>query len=463
MPLVEEIPVALPVRSQGKRWQVGTLTYTTPALLILFGWLLWGDFAWAMKDRTVGPVLQLMLKQFSASDTLNGILLSSLPLAISMILGPIIAYKSDRHRGRWGRRIPFLLIPAPIVALAMIGLAMSPTLGVSLHELLGQHSPGLNVATLIWLCLFWIVYDFSTTIANSVFGALINDVVPQAVVGRFYGCFRATSLLAGIGFNYWLFGQAEEYYLWIFLGMGLLYGVGFSMMCLKVKEGDYPPPELANSSGGVIAFFAAARTYFGQCFGIPFYRWYYVAGAMAWMALAPFNLFNIFYAKSLDMNMTTYGECIALTFVISFFLAYPLGVLADRFHPLRVCLVVQFFYMVGMLCSGLLVTDVTSFAVALVVHGVLSGTFMTSAASLGQRLLPRPKFAQFNSAAGIVGCLGGIIVGPGVGLFLDHADHNYRYTFYMAFALEASALIAGLILYRKFVALGGSRNYVAPI
>jgi hypothetical protein len=40
-------------------------------------------------------------------------------------------------------------------------------------------------------------------IANAVFGGLINDVVPPALIGRFFGLFRAVSLLAGIIFNFW--------------------------------------------------------------------------------------------------------------------------------------------------------------------------------------------------------------------------------------------------------------------
>src|SRR5476651_1446736 len=88
-----------------KIWRVGTLTYTMTGLVILFCWLLWGDFAWAMKDRAIPNTVQILLKKFGASDMVAGLLFGSLPPAIGLILGPIISYKSDRHRGRWGRRI----------------------------------------------------------------------------------------------------------------------------------------------------------------------------------------------------------------------------------------------------------------------------------------------------------------------------------------------------------------------
>jgi MFS family permease len=446
-----------------KIWHAGTLGYTTSGLIRLFCWLLWGDFAWSMRDRTVGPVLQMMLKKFSASDTLTGILLGSLPLIISMILSPVISYKSDNHRGRWGRRIPFLLIPTPFIALAMVGLAFSPLFGESLHRILGSHSPGLNHATLLFFALFWTIFGVSTVVANAVFGGLINDVVPEPVLGRFFGAFRALSLIAGIAFNYWLFGKAEVEYFWVFLGMGTLYGVGFSLMCLKVKEGQYPSVPSAGRNRGVGAFLVAAKSYFKECFGISYYWWYYAASSLSWMAFMPFGLFNYYYATSLKMDSDTFGKCTALTFVFSLLLAYPLGVLADRLHPLRLALIVQSIYVLMTLLAGMLVNDATSFGIALVIHGVLSGTWMTAAASLGQRLLPKENFAQFSSAGGIIGSLCGIVAGPAAGLFLDRVvDHDYRYTFFMNSGMAALAFVAGLVLYRKFIALGGPKNYVAP-
>jgi Na+/melibiose symporter-like transporter len=47
--------------------------------------------------------------------------MSTFPGAVALVLGPIISYKSDRHRGKWGRRIPFLMATTPIAAFGMIG------------------------------------------------------------------------------------------------------------------------------------------------------------------------------------------------------------------------------------------------------------------------------------------------------------------------------------------------------
>ena len=452
---------AAPTAPARKLWHAGTLTYTTGGLVALFCWLLWGDFAWSMKERSIFPVVQLLLRQFEASDLLAGLLLGAVPQAMALLIGPIISYRSDRHRGRWGRRIPFLLIPTPIAVVSMVGLAFSPALGHSLHHALGGHSPGANHITLLFFGTFWVLFEFATITANAILYALINDVVPHAVIGRFYGLFRALSLIAGMVFNYWLFGKAETHFVAIFIGIALLYGFGFTAMCLKVKEGSYPPPPLPGPEERH-GFFVATKTYFQECFSRPYYLWFFVSQALTWMAMTGVNLFNVYFAKSLGMSMDTFGKCLALTYLISLGLSYFLGAVADRFHPLRVGLMVLGVCAVGLLWGGLFATTPARFAIALVGFGVLSGTWMTITASLPQRLLPTARFAQFNSALGILVSLGTMVTGPVLGAFLDRTGHDYRHTYFAGFGLLVLALLAGLIVYRKFKLLGGPQNYVAP-
>ena len=99
----------LAVSPPPKLWTVGTLTYTAAGLSAVFFWLLWGDFSLTLKDRSVPPTLQLLLESLKVSNAQLGLLLGSLPQCLGMIIAPIIAYRSDRHRGPLGRRIPFLI------------------------------------------------------------------------------------------------------------------------------------------------------------------------------------------------------------------------------------------------------------------------------------------------------------------------------------------------------------------
>jgi Na+/melibiose symporter-like transporter len=223
-----------------RTWTVGTLTYTSGGLVVLFCWLLFGDFAWSMRERSVGPMAHWYLNQLKVPNLLFGLLLSSFPALIGVTLGPVISVKSDRHRGRRGRRIPFLLVTTPIAALGMIGIAVTPLVARQVHGLFPEQNE--TVVAVVCFGVFWAAFEFATIAAHSVFGGLINDVVPKQLLGRFHGLFRAVSLIDGMIFNYWIMGKVPDHFTLILCIIGVFYGTAFMWVCFKVREGNYPPP-----------------------------------------------------------------------------------------------------------------------------------------------------------------------------------------------------------------------------
>lgn len=456
-------PAAVTISASGARqWKAGTLVYSGAGLFVLFCWLLWGDFAWQMKERAAVPVAQLMLRQLEASDFIVGLLVGSIPAAIGFIITPVISVASDRHRGRRGRRIPYLLIPTPFIALGMAGMAFTPQLGAWLHGSLGENAPSLIVSRLIVFSFFWGIFEIFSTIANAVFGGLINDVVPAAWIGRFFGLFRAVSLMAGIVFNYWLIGHAEEHFTAIFIGLGLLYGIGFALMCLNVREGDYAPPPVTPPARLRERIFGPVKSYARECFANPFYLWAFAAITFGGQAQGPVNAFSVYYAKSLGMPMKDYGILIVITYSVSLVLSFLLGWLADKFHPLRLGMIAVGLYAVVLLTGGFIATDTRSFSIIFVAHGILNGIFITGTASLAQRLFPQEKFAQFASAAGLAGAVVHMVFPPAVGYLLDSSGHVYRYTFIISGAMSLFGLVCFIEVYRRFRLLGGVAGYRPP-
>ncbi len=470
-----------------KTWKVGTLTYTTGGLTVLFLWLLWGDFAWAMRDRSIVGMASWYLSSLQVPNWVFGILMSSFPGAVSLLLGPIISLKSDRHRGKWGRRIPFLLVTTPIAALGMVGLALTPVLskwlhslgqadsvfGAKLHLWLGDSGWGAGllsalenetVVAVLCFTVFWAAFEFATIAGQSVFGGLINDVVPQALLGRFYALFRAISLIDGMIFNYWIMGHVPDHFTLILATIGIFYGVAFMWVCLKVKEGGYPPPPPLdpNQTTWARGFIAGARTYLQECFKHPYYLRVFILMMAATMAFLPINTFALPYAKSLAVDMKTYGSYLALTFMISLGLAFPLGWLVDRVHPLRVVAGSLAGYLLVTIAATFLVKDASTFLFFWVAHGVLSGCYFTSAASLGQRLFPREKFAQFASAALLFAAPMHMGLAPLVGLIIDRTGDVYRHAFTAGGVLAFISLLAAWSVYGRFKKFGGPKNYVAP-
>ena len=447
--------------SSRKTWSAGTLTYTTVGLILLFCWLLTGDFAWSMKERGVESTATLMIKTFGVSDFVYGLLIVSFPNFTNIFLMPIVSYLSDRHRGRLGRRIPYLIFTTPFIVIGLAGLAFTPQLGRLLWNILGQDQISYNTAGLIVFAIFWILLDFGTTLANGIFTALVNDVVPSEFLGRFFGLFRAVSLGAGILFNYFLLGVADRYAMFIFGGLGILYGVGFSLMCLKVKEGSYPPvPAEDNVTGSNV--FQAVKNYFRECFSCGYYRWVMIAYVICCLAALPLNAYTIFYAQSLDVSMDTLGKYLALTYVFSFVLSYPLGVLADKFHPVRTSMTAIFAYVLLCMAGIICVKGQISFAIVFILHGVISGCYGTLSSSYGQRLFPKSFFAQFNSGMSIVRSEAFTLAAPAIGKILDWSSNQYHYVFYMGGILALVGATCMYVVWRKYEQLGGDRSYQPP-
>ena len=72
------------------------------------------------------------------------------------------------------------------------------------------------------------------------------------------------------------------------------------------------------------------------------------------------------------------------------------------------------------------------------------------------------SFMRFSSAAGLFSAAVSIVIVPLVGLILDNTGNNYLYLFWMGAIFNAIGVLGGVILYIKFVQLGGVKNYVAP-
>ncbi|MBO7154004.1 MAG: MFS transporter [Lentisphaeria bacterium] len=450
---------------QPKIWKTGTLTYTTAGIIALSFWMLWGDFVWSMKDRAIGPSSTLLFKQIIDSEFLYGLIIIAFPNFTNIFLQPIIGFVSDRHRGRLGRRIPFILFTTPFIVTGLFGLGLTKFLGTWLHGLYPDIS--LKTAMLIFFGIAWVFLDFGTTLAGSLFNALANDVVPRELLGRFFGLFRLVSLGAGMIFNNYLIGLVESHTAWIFIGVGTLYGAGLLLLCFKVKEGKYPPPaELPPLPSGKKRNFlqtvaVSTVTYLRQSFSMPYYCWFMFATTVAVFSFMPINSFSIQYAKFLQIETATYGKFLVITYAFSLVLSYGLGVLADKFHPLRTGIAALIAYLILMI-TGYFLINKTTFPVIFILHGVISGCYFTFVASLSLKILPPALFAQFSSAIGIFSAVMYMITGPAVGKLIDKLG-DYRYTLLIAAGFTLCGILLLFKVYRNFMKHGGDKNYKAPM
>jgi len=458
-------------------YHAGTLTYTKSALVKLYTWLLWGDFCYFMVETVVPSIIPLKFKHLGASNFLMGIILATIPRAISFTLNPIISFRSDRFRSRWGRRIPFIVVTMPFLVLCFLGLAFAEDIShwlVLVFPALGSAVQG-NMLVVIVLSVFLIAFDFFNTFVTSVFWYLFNDVVPEQFISRFMSWFRMVIMITGIVYNWLVFKHAEDSFKWIFVGAALLYLFGFGAMCLNVKEGEYPPP-LENSDGGH-GLVSSIKTYVRECMTLPHY-WYLFLVSIFGALSGACGMFNIFFlTRSMGLTLEMVGW-LGMAGSVACLIYVPIsGWLADRYHPIRVVLwgmvFAQMNIPIGFIWLFWKPGPWVYFYFALV-QSVLLGcpiAMLTQMMDppLLMRIFPRERYGQFCSAKSMLGSFVGIFSGAIGGAYLDVLTKLFgektAYCLIPAwhFIFSGMSLYFMFRLFRSWKSYGGDESYVPPI
>ncbi|MFA5866316.1 MAG: MFS transporter [Phycisphaerae bacterium] len=457
-------------------YRVGTLTYTKAGLVTLFAWLLWGDFCFTLMETVIPSVLPLKLKALDAPNWLMGLMITTIPSAINFCINPIVSFRSDRYRSKWGRRIPFLLFATPFLTLFLILMGFSQEIGEFTHRLISTWITRFSPTTfvLIWIGVFMIGFQFFNMFIASVYYYLFNDVVPHAYLARCMALFRVVGSAVGSMYSYFIYQYAGTHMREIFLGAGLLYFITFTLMCLKVKEGQYPPPP--PNVGGKSGIRAAAETYLRECFFCRFY-WYFFLSNACWGVSWAIGIFNVFLLRdSLGLNLNQLGKIGGIAGIVSTVLLYPAGILSDRFHPLRVMLVANILLLliapVGLIYlvhdfrpdQVLLITIVTT-----CVSIPMSVMYSAAQLPMYMSILPTERYGQFGSADAMVrsicAIMGGVLAGAYMDCFrwlYDGKVFYYRFIPFWHIFWQSLALVFLILLYRQWQRLGGKSGYQPP-
>ncbi len=453
-------------------YAVGTLRYTKAALVTLFLWLLWGDVCFTVMEAIIPSILPLKLQHLNAPNTLIGFLLTTVFSAMNFVLNPIISFRSDRYRSRLGRRIPFLLFATPFITIFLCLMAFSDSLGAALHRAM-LFGGSVNQVTIALLAVLIVGFQFFNLFVASVYYYLFNDVVPALLLGRFLALFRIVGTLAGAAYNYFIFQYAESHTRLIFLGAAGFYVVVFTLMCWKVKEGEYPPPP-ANVDGhrGIMA---AIKTYAVECFTHRVYWTLFFVSAFASLAQCMAS-FQIFFYQSVGLTLRNYGQIMGVSGLVTAGLLYPAGILADKYHPIRISILGMgalvlvmplnlIFLLVDLQPNGAFWMMVATTAVTL----PAAALYQAGEFPLFMRMLPKERYGQFCSAAAMVRSVGLILGGIAAGAFIDmmkwfhpQRDYYFRYVPLWIIGSYILALVFLLRLRKDWLQHGGPKSYVPP-
>jgi Na+/melibiose symporter-like transporter len=468
-----------PPASEPRLYTCGTLKYTAFGLFMLFVWLLWGDFVWVLLDQSVPGILPFKLKDMGASDTVNQVLNRAIAYAVAFIFAPAVGFHSDRHRGRWGRRIPYLIWSTPFVAAFMVligyydGIANLFMGGTEEVSLLG-FDLGKTTVTLLVFGALLVGYDLANIFVNTIYWYLFNDVVPEKVMTRFMALFRIVGTAGGAIYQKWIFPHALDNFRFIFVTAGLCYMVGFLIMCFMVKEGQYPPPpENVDKRKGL---WSAAKTFGKECFTHKFYRYFFLSSMFMFLSWQSGAFRGLRDRDSLGLTMEQLGNLGFWTNIVSLVVMYPAAWLADRYHPIRVYVIMTLVCFASPLAQCLWIfTDFGPYG-NLVGQYVLAFAILPMSAVQGlveipmyMRLLPKDRYGQFCSANAAFRALAMILGSILAGLMMDALKHwagmdEWRYRYYATWVVvcQIPSILFMLLLYREWTVRGGDRGYVPP-
>jgi len=445
-----------------KVWHVGTLSYGLRGLIIVFTWMLFGDFCFTMMESVIPTLLPLTLKDLGSPNWMIGLLMMGIPLAMNSVMTPILGFRSDRLRTRWGRRIPYLVWPTPFITLSLIAVGYSTDVGAFVHRVMfGDGSPVSPLTVTLWTVgILSVVFQFFNLFVSSVYYWLFNDVIPEPLMGRFYGMFRMVGNLAGFIYNRWVFGMADTHRKEIYVVMGLIYFVAFMLMCWRVKEGQYPPPDVPKGAGFITGF----KTFVRQCYSLSYYWWFYLAYTLVVVANGTPQTFRVFFAtKQIGLSYEEIGRINSWGLLVGTVLAYPLGWLADKIHSVRLYFIAVVLLLAVSVASFWGIQSADSFWWMTILWYVAITFFGAANAPLFPQILPKDQYGQFAGGTSLFTALVASVMSYVGGMLIDVTGDNYRIIYLWSAAFNAAAIVFTILLYRGFIRYGGDRNYVAPV
>lgn len=465
-------------------YRVGTLTYTKASLLSLFFWLLAGEVIYILLDGIEPKILPIILKQHGATDQQIAILISSVAAITNLIVNPVVSYRSDRKRSRWGRRIPYLFWATPFVSVFLALTPFAPEI-VERAMRVGWIADFLRTFTwapvIIGYAVLVVLYQLFQKIIGSVYFYLFRDVIPNEHMGRFLTFLRVFGALATFGLNYWLVGMAEQYSKHIFVGVAIFNLVGFMAMCWFVREGDYPPadeePQRESPKRG--GFIRGAVTFMRESYRSRIYWWTYYQRMMMFgaMAVSPFVI--LFARDELHINLDRVGKLMSWSAVIWLVVAYPVGWLLDRWGSIRMLGIALWMQGICAAASFVGVVGEWTFLTSSVIMGIAYWIILLAGFKLICDIFHANRMGQLASASILLQSIFiAVVVSPLAGWMLDTLKNfqavytipligelsvqRYRFVFLMIAVMSFMSVIGLIRVKMHWLRMGGPTNYQPP-
>jgi MFS family permease len=350
--------------------------------------------ALSMALSLVTMYLPLTLRRYTGSATLIGFAIGGeglFALAIPLVVGAV----SDRTWTRWGRRRPFMVVAAPVMALA---LALAPM------------QPGyLRIAACVFV--FFAAYHVYT----APYQALVPDSVPYARHGQVQGI---QTFMRGLGMFAGMVGAGLLLEHWEPLPYVLASGVLLGVTAITVLTIAEVPPRGGDSGPrqGIVAMlretWVTSRAEKGiHRFLVANYLWEATV-----QGVRPFIMLFFLYVLGVEAR----GGALLLGWVgIAYIVGgVASGFLADRYGRFRVMWVGLIVYFVGCIV-GIFVHDVRWVIVLLPLFGAGGSAVLTLPYTIMMALMPPGRLGQFTGLYSLSRGLATVTAPLFVGMLID--------------------------------------------
>jgi predicted MFS family arabinose efflux permease len=298
-------------------------------------------------------------------------------------------------------------------------------------------------------------------------------VIPHNTVGRFYALFRMIDAAAGFIFNRYIFGYAETETgrKWIYISMGVLYLVAFTLMCTQVKEGQYPPPAPLPPGTRWSRIKSAVRIYVHECYSLRFFWWLYLGNALYRASDVMINNLGTLLARDIGMSVADAGKVFSWVSIAGLVLYWPLGWLSDKIHATRLAAISAAMTFVVFALSIWLVRGPVTFWLFTLLWAIAWLGYISACVPLMLLILPKDRYGQFASANAVLYAAALMAANYGGGYFVDkfgplgfinHGQSGYSAIYWWSAACAGLSFICLLLLYRGWKFYGGAA-YVPPV
>ena len=356
----------------------------------------------------------IFLREYNLPLWLVGLVMTFDNMA-GVTIQPYVGFLSDRTRTRFGRRIPFLMIGAPIGAIFFSLIAV-------------LHLAAPNFALLMAVI---IIMNIAMAIFRTPTVALMPDITPSPLRSKANGIIN---LMGGLGATLAFLGGAFLYR----VGRGLPFYVSAAVMLvataivvLIIREPKGLEEETTEQAGvlSTIRAIVKDKEKSGLFILLAIFSWF-----MGYNALETF--WTTYGKEFLGIPESTAAAM--LTYVSAAFLVFalPAGFIATRFGRRRTILA-GLAIMAAVILGGYFTTNMTYLTVMLIATGIAWALININSFPMVSDIAPAGKIGSYTGLYYFFSMLAAITAPPIVGGLMDSFGHRTLFLFSVLFMLLA--------------------------